>query len=715
MTTDNNVVQVPYIDDDTNKVRAKNVLDRAILIFSILTGVGLIATALLYERKIGSLIIILALMITIIIVEVLKRQDKVQNASIFLVSAVWLIFFFIALMGGGLNNINVIFFVSMTVVSGLLLGEKATLIVAGAGITMGLGMALMDIFGYLLKRYFMSTPLGNWSELVFAVILTASTLNLALRERKEALNKAREQISDRIEAEKALKESEELYDRLVATIPDLVVRTNIGGEIQFINDMTLQVGGYERSELIGKQMLSFIAPEDQERAYRNTLLMMEHPLGPQQYGFVMKNGERLVFEVNGDVLRTENGVPYNIVHVLRDITDRVKMEKEREELQERLHRAQKMEALGLLAGGVAHDLNNILSGIVSYPELILMDLPEDSPLRKPIKTIHASGMRAADVVADLLTIARGVATGKRSLNLNSIVNEYLGSPEYQNLEVLHPVVHFKTDLALDLLNIRGSSSHLRKTLMNLVTNAMEAIDGVGTVTISTFNRYLDEPLNGYDDVRRGEYVVLSVSDNGRGISSKDLDRIFEPFYTKKVMGRSGTGLGLAVVWNTVQDHNGYINVQTGEEGTTFDLYFPVTREEITEKKDSIRLEEYRGQGEKILVVDDEESQREIATGILSKLGYHADAVSSGEEAIEYVRTNPVDLIVLDMVMPKGMNGRETYQEIIKVRPRQKAIIASGYAKTDEVDAAQKLGAGKYVKKPYTLEKIGIAVKEELGK
>jgi two-component system, cell cycle sensor histidine kinase and response regulator CckA len=715
MTTDNNVVQVPYIDDDTNKVRAKNVLDRAILIFSILTGVGLIATALLYERKIGSLIIILALMITIIIVEVLKRQDKVQNASIFLVSAVWLIFFFIALMGGGLNNINVIFFVSMTVVSGLLLGEKATLIVAGAGITMGLGMALMDIFGYLPKRYFMSTPLGNWSELVFAVILTASTLNLALRERKEALNKAREQISDRIEAEKALKESEELYDRLVATIPDLVVRTNIGGEIQFINDMTLQVGGYERSELIGKQMLSFIAPEDQERAYRNTLLMMEHPLGPQQYGFVMKNGERLVFEVNGDVLRTENGVPYNIVHVLRDITDRVKMEKEREELQERLHRAQKMEALGLLAGGVAHDLNNILSGIVSYPELILMDLPEDSPLRKPIKTIHASGMRAADVVADLLTIARGVATGKRSLNLNSIVNEYLGSPEYQNLEVLHPVVHFKTDLALDLLNIRGSSSHLRKTLMNLVTNAMEAIDGVGTVTISTFNRYLDEPLNGYDDVRRGEYVVLSVSDNGRGISSKDLDRIFEPFYTKKVMGRSGTGLGLAVVWNTVQDHNGYINVQTGEEGTTFDLYFPVTREEITEKKDSIRLEEYRGQGEKILVVDDEESQREIATGILSKLGYHADAVSSGEEAIEYVRTNPVDLIVLDMVMPKGMNGRETYQEIIKVRPRQKAIIASGYAKTDEVDAAQKLGAGKYVKKPYTLEKIGIAVKEELGK
>jgi CheY-like chemotaxis protein len=148
---------------------------------------------------------------------------------------------------------------------------------------------------------------------------------------------------------------------------------------------------------------------------------------------------------------------------------------------------------------------------------------------------------------------------------------------------------------------------------------------------------------------------------------------------------------------------------------TFELYFPVTREGIAEKMEAIRLEEYMGHGERILVVDDEETQREIAGGILSKLGYHAKAVSSGEEAIAYVKGHPVDLIVLDMVMPKGMNGRETYEEIIKIRPGQKAVIASGYAKTGEVDAAQRLGAGKYIKKPYTLEKIGVAVKEELEK
>ena len=176
------------------------------------------------------------------------------------------------------------------------------------------------------------------------------------------------------------------------------------------------------------------------------------------------------------------------------------------------------------------------------------------------------------------------------------------------------------------------------------------------------------PLKGYEDIRTGEYVLLRVSDDGPGISPQDVDRIFEPFYTKKVMGKSGTGLGLAVVWNSMQDHDGYINVKSSERGTAFELYFPVTREEVADKKDEIPLENYKGHGEKILVVDDEERQREIAIGILTRLGYVAEAVSSGEEAIEYVREHPVVLIVLDMVMPKGINGRKTYEEIIKIRP-----------------------------------------------
>ena len=411
----------------------------------------------------------------------------------------------------------------------------------------------------------------------------------------------------------------------------------------------------------------------------------------------------------------ENGKITELYGTSQDITERMRKEEERRQLQDKLQRSQKMEAMGLMAGGVAHDLNNILSGIVSYPELILLDLPEDSPLRNPIKTIQESGMRAVDVVEDLMTIAKGAASSKEVLDLNSTVREYLDSAEHEKLESTHSFVTFKTQFDSDLLNVNGSRTHIKKTLMNLVANASEAIEGVGTVTISTANRYLDEPLKGYEDVRTGEYAVLIVSDDGSGILPQDLERIFEPFYTKRVMGRVGTGLGLAVVWNSMQDHDGYINVKSSEKGTVFELYFPVTREEVAGAEAEVPLEDYLGHGEKILVVDDEERQRMIATRILTRLGYNAETVSSGEEAIEYVKEQPVDLIVLDMVMPKGINGRKTYEEIIKIHPGQKAIIASGYAKTKEVDRAQELGAGKYIKKPYTLSKVGVAVKEELEK
>jgi C4-dicarboxylate-specific signal transduction histidine kinase len=253
----------------------------------------------------------------------------------------------------------------------------------------------------------------------------------------------------------------------------------------------------------------------------------------------------------------------------QEIEERKQAEEALRESEEKLARAKKMEALGLLAGGVAHDLNNVLSGIVSYPELLLLDLPEDSKLRNPIETMQASGHRAAAIVQDLLTVARGVATTREPLHLNEIVSDYLNSPEFKKLEKFYPTVTVKANIDTDLLNIGGSHVHIRKVVMNLVSNASEAIEGSGNVTISTMNRYVDRPLRGYDDVNIGEYAVLAVSDDGSGISSDDLERIFEPFYTKKVMGRSGTGLGLAVVWNVVQDHNGYIDMITDDNGTTF--------------------------------------------------------------------------------------------------------------------------------------------------
>jgi signal transduction histidine kinase/ActR/RegA family two-component response regulator len=388
---------------------------------------------------------------------------------------------------------------------------------------------------------------------------------------------------------------------------------------------------------------------------------------------------------------------------------------EKARLQDQLLKSQKMESLGLLAGGVAHDLNNVLSGIVSYPELILYDLPEDSKLREPMITIMESGLRAVAIVQDLLTVARGVATIKEPLKLNNLVNSYLVSPEFKKLNQLYPYISVRTFLSENLLNVSVSHVHIRKVMMNLVVNAFEAIHGTGTVEMSTENRYIDRPLKGYDEVSIGEYAVLSISDNGKGISNQDLERIFEPFYTKKVMGRSGTGLGLAVVWNVIQDHHGYIDVKTGESGTRFDVYIPITRDGISEKEMPLSIDSYKGAGEAVLVVDDVKTQREISCKILEKLGYQCTSVSSGEEAIEYLSQNSVDLVLLDMIMDPGISGYETYKRIIKIHPGQKAIILSGFSETEDVKKAQSLGAGQYIKKPVTIEKIGIAIKEELKK
>jgi len=530
-----------------------------------------------------------------------------------------------------------------------------------------------------------------------------------------AISGAARDVTRQKEIEQRLLKSEKGFRDLFDSISDLIYTQDLDGRFISVNQALSTLFGYERDEVIGRRTTDFMRPEMRpffESDYLEPIKAKGYQEGVTVY--FTKSGKERYIEYRSSLVEPDGGDPY-LSGSGRDVTERVLAKREIKRLQNQILHSQKMEALGLMAGGVAHDLNNILSGIVSYPELLLMDLPPNSSLRRPIETIKEAGMMAADVVADLLTIARGVATGKEVVNLNAIVTDYLRSLEYQKLGKTHAFVNLKVDLAPDLLNMSGSHIHIEKSLMNLVINACEAIKGSGTVGISTANRYLDEPMRGYEDVRRGEYVVLTVSDNGSGISSQDLHRIFEPFYTKKVMGRSGTGLGLAVVWNTVQDHAGYINIASNDRGTVFELYFPVTREKLPAEAKQTGLTDYIGHGEMILVVDDEERQREIACGILNKLGYRAEAVSGGEEAVEYVKQHPVDLVVLDMVMPRGMGGRETYEEIIKIRPGQKAIIASGYAKTEEVEAAQDLGAGRYMKKPYTLEKIGIAVKSELQK
>jgi two-component system cell cycle sensor histidine kinase/response regulator CckA len=244
---------------------------------------------------------------------------------------------------------------------------------------------------------------------------------------------------------------------------------------------------------------------------------------------------------------------------------------------------------------------------------------------------------------------------------------------------------------------------------------MEAIDNAGHIILSTFNEKVDEGKAWQNGIQAGEYAVLRVTDDGKGISQQDLERIFEPFYTKKVMGRSGTGLGLAVVWNSVMDHGGAVLVESDGKGTSFDLYFPASTEAIVGEQRSEGIDRLKGNGERILVVDDELQQLDIAARMLKLLGYDAVCVDSGEKAIDYLRDNRVDLVLLDMLMDPGINGRRTYERIIEIHPDQKAVIASGFSENEDIYQARQLGARGFIKKPYSMEQLGKIIKEEISR
>ena len=395
--------------------------------------------------------------------------------------------------------------------------------------------------------------------------------------------------------------------------------------------------------------------------------------------------------------------------------ERQKAAREQIKLQQQLARSRKMEALGLLAGGVAHDLNNVLAAIVAYPDLLLMALPEDNPLRKKVKTIRDSGEAAAAIVQDLLTMSRRGVNAAQPLNMNSIIEDYLSSPEHDAIAKRHPGISINTELAVDLRNIKSSPVHIRQTIMNLVFNAVEASEKAGTITISTDNRQIDLPITGYETIPAGEYVTLEVKDHGTGIARKDMEHIFEPFYTKKKMGRSGTGLGMTIVWSTVKDSNGYIDLRsTLGQGTLFCLYFPVCNDALPIDPEEMTQENWLGNGESILIVDDESTQREIATEILSRLDYQAAAVDSGERALAALKQEGVDLVIVDMIMDAGIDGLETIRQVRQRHPNQKIIICTGYAEDKRIAEAQTLCNGPLIRKPYSMHTIGKAVYQTLN-
>jgi len=527
-----------------------------------------------------------------------------------------------------------------------------------------------------------------------------------------------QEIDERMKAEQALKNSEKQYRDIFESGVSGIYQTTLQGKLLNVNPKMASIFGYESPDSMINEISNVSKQVYVDPLYRDKLIkkvLQDDIVSDLEAEVYKKNREKIWALINARAVKNKNGDFKYIEGFITDITKRKKAEFEKTKLQEQLIRSKKMESVGLLAGGVAHDLNNVLSGLVTYPDLILMDLPENSRLKNLILQIKESGNMAAAIVQDLLTLARRGVTSTEILNFNVVINEYFNSGAFKNLNYFHNNVSIKTFLEPDLFNLTGSSIHIKQIIMNLVSNAAESMPSGGDIIISTKNQYIDKPVKGYGEIQEGDFVVFTIEDHGMGIKPEDIKKIFEPFYTKKTMGRSGTGLGMSVVWGVVQDHKGYIDIKSiMGKGTKFDLYFPATRQNIAEPEKIVLIEEYTGNKESILIVDDIGKQRDIAATLLIKLNYSPKAVSSGELAIDYMKNNSPDLIILDMIMDPGIDGLETYKQIVKTNPGQKAIIVSGFSENKKVEAVQKLGAGEYIKKPYTLEKIGLAIKKELG-
>jgi CheY-like chemotaxis protein len=357
--------------------------------------------------------------------------------------------------------------------------------------------------------------------------------------------------------------------------------------------------------------------------------------------------------------------------------------------------------VGQIASQVAHDFNNWLAPLVGFPELIKLELPPDHPAQHFCDLMLQSARQMAEVNENLLTLGRRGHFAQDPTDLNVLVEQTI-----RQQGAVPSTLSVRLDLQAGLWPVVGSAGQLMRVLTNLIVNARDATKEQGTITVRTSN------VPGVPTEGREEQVRLDVSDTGPGISPEIQDRIFDAFFTTKhASERSGSGLGLSVVRAIVQDHQGHVEVHsTPGQGATFSLFLPGHPELVVERPTAAIV----GGDESILVVDDDAGQREVMNALLSRLGYRVELAPSGEQAIAYLRNHQVDLLILDMRMP-GLDGAETYRRILELHPRQRAIIASGYADSDRITAALALGAGTHLRKPLTFEQLAHAVREELDR
>ncbi|MBK9989434.1 MAG: PAS domain S-box protein [Verrucomicrobia bacterium] len=517
-------------------------------------------------------------------------------------------------------------------------------------------------------------------------------------------------ITERKRAEQNLQASERRFAQLLQNAYDTVVILDANGIQRYVSASAERVHGYTPAELVDIPVIeTMIHPDDQASVQEAFRQMVETGEGGTQYRHRRKAGGWVYLEARG-INQLNNPDIAGVVVNVRDITERKAAEAEREKLLSQLTQAQKMESVGRLAGGVAHDFNNMLQVILGNVSLALDDLPPESPLRESLEEIGQSAQRSADLTRQLLAFARKQTIQPKVLDLNDTLAGML--------KMLRRLIGEDVNLSwmpgANLWSVKMDPSQIDQVLANLCVNARDAIEGIGTVTIETANVTLDDAyLATHPEAVAGDYVLLAVSDTGKGMDAETRSHLFEPFFTTKEQGK-GTGLGLATVFGIVKQNQGLISVTSEQgQGTTMKIHLPRAAAEAVAAEQQKLHRALRG-SETVLFVEDEEQILDLGKGILERQGYTVLAALTPEAALALARTHPgpISLLITDVVMP-GMNGKELREQLRACQPGLKCLYISGY--TSDVIAHHGVLENdvQFLQKPFTIPALAARVREVL--
>ncbi len=512
-----------------------------------------------------------------------------------------------------------------------------------------------------------------------------------------------------------LRQGEERFRIITSSALDAVILMDHEGNAAYWNPAAEKMFGYTKAEILGKDVHATLVPERYREAFTAGYREFKHTGKGRAIGKVLeltarhKDGREIPVEIA--LAAIPRAGSYWASALIRDITERKQAEEDRENLQAQFNQAQKMESIGRLAGGVAHDLNNLLTPIIGYGEMLLRDFTHDDLRRQSVEEIHKAGLRAKDLVQQLLAFSRKQPLEVKTIHLNEVLEAF----RLLLRRTLREDIEIEVNLEPKIEALSGDVGQIEQVIMNLAVNAQDAMPTGGKISIETGIVDLDEDYaKDHTGASVGKHILLAISDTGHGMEPQVCERIFEPFFTTKKKGE-GTGLGLATVYGIVRQHGGSIYVYSEPgKGTTFKVYFPVSEEVQDSVKPTKIVTDHNVGSETIMLVEDDKMVRNLSIKILEKSGYKVITAGNGEECLDILSRQQisVDLLLTDVIMP-GMSGKELYEEVHQRIPDLKVVYMSGYTDSVIVHHGVLGKSTAFIQKPFSTSGLLSKVREVL--